>query len=57
MENQEILTPETEEIENALYKQNTEANIKKNYILKLNSIPYHFRIELPSNNYFNFELR
>ena len=57
MENQEILTPETEETENSLYKQNPEANIKKNYILKLNSIPYHFSIELSSNNYFNFELR
>lgn len=57
MEYQEVLTPETEEIKNDLFEENNGAKTKKNYILKLNSIPYHFTIELSSNDFIIFELR
>ncbi len=57
MEEQEILTQETEELINDLPKENEGEHIKKYYILKFNSIPYNFSIESSSNNYINFELR
>ena len=57
MEYEEILTPETEEPTEDSSKENSEANRKNKYILKLNSTPYHLTIELLSKSNINFELR
>ena len=45
------ITPETKEpMSNELSSEKEGMNIKKNYILKLDSIPYHFTIEILLTN-------